>query len=200
MRDPIVPPSFPSRGNRFSRWVGRLGMRLMGGWQVTGQFPDLGKAVLPVAPHTSNMDFPVGVFVKLALGLRVSFLGKHSLFRFPIKRLMIWLGGIPVRRDAAHGVVEQMTAQFQSREQLMLVVAPEGTRSKVPEFKKGFLYIAQAAEVPLVPIAFDFARRCVDICEPVWVGDDAEAALRTVKQRLAHAVGRNPDQGFTVSD
>lgn len=183
----------PTRGNRFSRWVGRLGMKILGGWTIQGSLPDLPKAIIPVAPHTSNWDFFVGLCVKLALGLQVSFLGKHSIFVFPIRGVLTWLGGIPVQRDSAHGVVGQMVDEFAKRDQLILVIAPEGTRSKVQEWKKGFLHMALGANVPLVPVAFCFKNRIIHMGEPIWPKEDLEQTLSEIKAFTNQAVGKRPE-------
>ncbi|RUO29139.1 lysophospholipid acyltransferase family protein [Aliidiomarina sanyensis] len=168
-------------------------MKLLGGWTIHGELPDIPKAIIPVAPHTSNWDFFVGLCVKLALGLRVSFLGKHSIFVFPIRGLLTWLGGIPVKRDSAHGVVGQMVDEFAQREQLVLVIAPEGTRSKVKEWKKGFLHIALGANVPLVPVSFCFKTRRINIADPIWPKEDVEQTLSEIKAFTDQAVGKRPE-------
>ena len=168
-------------------------MRILGGWKIVGELPDISKAIIPVAPHTSNWDFFVGLAVKFALGVRLSFLGKHSIFVFPVRRLLIWLGGIPVQRDSAHGIVGQMVEQFNKRDDLLLVLAPEGTRSKVSEWRKGFLHMAQQANVPVVPIAFCFATRSILISEPMPVGEDIDAALQRIKDFTNQAVGKRPE-------
>ncbi|WP_331458490.1 lysophospholipid acyltransferase family protein [Aliidiomarina indica] len=183
----------PTRGNRFSRWVGRLGMKLLGGWTIQGSLPDIPKAIIPVAPHTSNWDFFVGVFVKLALGLRLNFLGKHSIFVFPVKGILLWLGGIPIQRDSSHGVVAQMVDEFHRRDQLVLCLAPEGTRSKVTEWKKGFLHIARDAQVPVVPVSFCFKTRTINISSPMTVGDDVDDTLDRIKAFTNQAVGKHPE-------
>lgn len=182
----------PRRGNRFSRWVGRVGMRLLGGWRIEGELPDTRQAIIPVAPHTSNWDFFVGVFVMLALGLKLSYLGKHTIFRFPVNGLLRWLGGIPVDRRAAQGVVGQMVDEFKQRHELVLALAPEGTRKKVHEWKKGFIHIAKAAQVPVVPVGMDFSRKVIDIRPAMMISGDIDAELNRVKQAIAHAVGKNP--------
>jgi 1-acyl-sn-glycerol-3-phosphate acyltransferase len=188
-----VKGAFPLRGNAFSRWVGRVGLRLLGGWRVVGDLPHVKKAIIPVAPHTSNWDFFIGVFAMLALGLNLSYLGKHTIFRFPVNGLLRWLGGIPVDRRAASGVVEQMVAQFNQRDHLILALSPEGTRKKVAEWKKGFLHIAQAAQVPVVPIALDFSKKVVEITPPFMITGSIDDELQRVKDALAHAVGKYPE-------
>ncbi len=183
---------FPLRGNRFSRWVGRVGLKVLGGWQIKGTVPSVKKAVFVVAPHTSNWDFFIGVFAMLALGLDLRYLGKHTIFRFPVNGILRWLGGIPVDRRAANGVVLQMVEQFNQHQSLILALSPEGTRSKVREWKKGFLHIAKAAAVPVIPVAFDFSQKAVDIQPPLMIVGDIDAELIRVKETLKHAVGKNP--------
>lgn len=182
----------PTRGNRFSRWLGRVGMRLLGGWRIEGELPNTRQAIIPVAPHTSNWDFFVGVFVMLALGLKLSYLGKHTIFRFPVNGLLRWLGGIPVDRRSAQGVVGQMVTEFQQRDQLILALAPEGTRKKVTDWKKGFLHIAKATQVPVIPVGMDFSRKVIDIRPPMLITGEIDLELARVKQSIAHAVGKNP--------
>ncbi|RUO20441.1 acyltransferase [Aliidiomarina iranensis] len=193
LRHPSSYQYLPTRGNRFSRWVGRVGLKILGGWKIVGEMPDLPKAIIPVAPHTSNWDFFVGLCVKLALGLRLNFLGKHSIFVFPVKGLLTWLGGIPVQRSSAQGIVGQIVEQFREREQLVVVIAPEGTRSKVSEWKKGFLHMASQAHVPVVPVAFCFATRSILISAPMEVGEDTEEALARIKNFTNQATGKNPE-------
>jgi len=185
--------ALPQQGSALLRWFGRLGMRVLGGWQIHGELPSVKKAIIPVAPHTSNWDFFVGVFVMFALGLKLSFLGKHTIFRFPVNGLLRKLGGIPVDRSAAGGVVGQMVEQFKQREQLILALAPEGTRKKVSEWKTGFLHIAEQAQIPVIPVSFDFSRRVVDIMPPMMISGDIDQALLAVKQAVSHAQGKNPE-------
>lgn len=189
----FVKGEFPVGDNRFLRWIGRVGLRLMGGWKINGSMPAVKKAILPVAPHTSNWDFPVGSFVMLAMGLKLNYLGKKSLFRFPIKTLMTKLGGIPVDRSAANGVVGSMVEQFRSKDELILVITPEGTRKKVTEWKKGFLHMAEQAKVPVVPIAFDYARKAIDIGPALMITGEIEKELQRVKSFFAHAQGKRSD-------
>ena len=188
-----VKGEFPTRDGRFLRWVGRVGLRLSGGWKINGQMPDVKKAILPVAPHTSNWDFPVGVFVMLALGLKLNYLGKASLFRFPIKSLMTKLGGIPIDRSAPNGVVGKMVAEFKQQHELILVITPEETRKKVKEWKKGFLHMAKQANVPIIPVAMDFARKAIDIGPAIMITGEIEKELERVKSYFAHAQGKRAE-------
>lgn len=185
--------NFPMRGNWFSRGLGRLGLRICGGWRVVGQMPDIKKAIVPAAPHTSNWDFFIGMFAMLALGLKVSFLGKHQIFIFPVRGLLTWLGGIPVNRSSANGVVGDITQTLIERDSLILALSPEGTRKKVEEWRTGFLYMARDAKVPVVPVAFDFSKREIRIGQPIEVTEDITAGLAAVKQFTGQARGKYPE-------
>ncbi len=178
---PALGPAVPRRGNRLTRWLGRRALR-MAGWRFVGSFPDVAKAVIVVAPHTSNWDFPVGVAAMYALGFRVSWLAKHTLFRWPLGPLMRWLGGVPVRRDSGSGTVAQAVERFRRAERLLLVIAPEGTRAAVSRWRMGFAHIARGAAVAVVPIAFDWRRHQLRLGPAMPVTGDLaadEAALRS---------------------
>ena len=162
MRVPVLPPNVPSRNRHILQRFGRLGLRAMR-WRIEGEFPDLRKFVIIVAPHTSNWDFVVGLFCDLALDLDAAWLGKHTIFVGPFGRWLKSLGGIPVERGASHNVVSQVSAEFARRDQMILALAPEGTRRKVAEWKSGYWHIARAAGVPILPVGFDFARRATVI-------------------------------------
>jgi 1-acyl-sn-glycerol-3-phosphate acyltransferase len=127
------------------------------GWRIRGGFPDVPRAVLIVAPHSSNWDFPIGAFVKLALRLGGRFVGKHTLFAGPLGPLMRWLGGIPVDRRAASGFVGGAAEALRNADRMIIVIAPEGTRKRAP-WKSGFWRIATEAGVPVIPCAFDYPR------------------------------------------
>ncbi len=131
------------------------------GWRVEGTFPDVPRMVLIVAPHTSNWDFPTGVWVKLAMRMGGRFVGKHTLFRGPLGVFMRWLGGVPVDRTSAAGFVEETARVVRESERMTLVVAPEGTRKRSDKWKSGFYRIAVAAGVPIFPVGFDYRRKVI---------------------------------------
>jgi 1-acyl-sn-glycerol-3-phosphate acyltransferase len=173
-RFPDLPPSLPRRGNALSKALAR-GLLTVFGWRVTGELPDRPKVVAIVAPHTTNWDFVVGILVVFALGLGVKYLGKHTLFRPPLGWLMRWLGGTPVIRDSPQGAVGDAAAMIAREDKVLLGIAPEGTRTPGTPWRSGFYNIALAAQVPILPAAFDYhgkALRLFPVFEPT--GDYAE--------------------------
>lgn len=128
---------------------------------MEGNVPDTPKLVVVVAPHTSNWDFIVGLFVKFSLALDASYLAKHQLFRKPFGALFRFWGGIPVVRSSTSDMVEQIIEQFRSRRKLFLVITPEGTRRPVPRWRSGFYHIAREAHVPILLVTLDWRRKII---------------------------------------
>lgn len=130
------------------------------GWRVVGHKPPEEKCVLIAAPHTSNWDFTTMMAVAFVLRLNVHWMGKHTLFPPGILgALMRWFGGIAIDRSKNHNTVEQMVEQFRCRDELLVLITPEGTRSKVETWKAGFYHIAVGAGVPIYLGFVDVARR-----------------------------------------
>ncbi|HEY5547865.1 MAG TPA: lysophospholipid acyltransferase family protein [Gemmatimonadaceae bacterium] len=192
---PIVPalaPNVPRRNRRILQRFGRLGMRLMR-WRIDGEIPDLRKFVIVVAPHTSNWDFVVGLCCDLALDMDAVWLGKHSIFVGPFGRWLKSLGGIPVDRSSAHNVVSQVAAEFARRDQMILGLAPEGTRSKVESWRSGYWHIAHAAGVPILPVGFDYRRRAAVIGTPHATSDSLADDEAVLKEFFAGITPRRPE-------
>jgi 1-acyl-sn-glycerol-3-phosphate acyltransferase len=182
----------PRRNRRVLQRVALAGLRLMR-WRVVGEFPDRRKFVIIVAPHTSNWDFVVGLFCDLALDLDAVWLAKHTIFIGPFGSWLKSLGGIPVVRSASHNVVSQVAAEFARRDQMILAVAPEGTRSKVEAWKSGYWHIARAAGVPIVPVGLDFVRRAAVIGPIRSTTDSLEEDEAALKAFFADVTPKNPD-------
>jgi 1-acyl-sn-glycerol-3-phosphate acyltransferase len=184
---PRLGPLIPRRGWRFGRALGRLVMRVSG-WSFRGDVPNVAKAVIIVAPHTSNWDFPIGAAAMLATDLELRFLGKHTLFSGPLGWLMRTLGGIPVDRSRGAGVVDDMAELFANSDQLLLALSPEGTRSEVQRWKSGFHRIARAAEVPIVAVALDYGPRQIHFGPVLVAGDDLEADIAVFRDFFGTAL------------
>ena len=170
------------------RAVGRACLRLAG-WRIEGTFPAVPKYVLIVAPHTSNWDFALGVAVVFAVELRVSWLGKHSMFFFPFKRCLRWLGGIPINRSASHGVVGECVRAFAAAPALMLALTPEGTRKGVSQWKSGFYLIAWRAGVPILPVGFDYREHVVRLMPLFQPSGNLEQDLPLIQGRFIDVHG-----------
>jgi 1-acyl-sn-glycerol-3-phosphate acyltransferase len=129
----------------------------------------------------------------MALGLRLHWMGKHTLFRPPFGRAMRWMGGVPVDREATRGVVAQLVEEFERRERFLLGIAPEGTRSRVTRWKTGFYRIAHRAGVPIVPVGLDWGTQAVRLGDPFTPTGDMEADIQQLRAWFAPIVGKRPE-------
>ncbi|MDX1803365.1 MAG: 1-acyl-sn-glycerol-3-phosphate acyltransferase [Alcanivorax sp.] len=182
----------PRRGHVLLAWLARVVLRLLG-WRIVGALPDVPKAVLIVAPHTSNYDGLVGISAIQALRIHVRFMGKHTLFTGRAGGLMKWLGGIPVDRGSADDVVAQTTA-YMRKEPFWLGLAPEGTRKGAERWKTGFYRIAEAMQIPVVVIGFCYRRKQVRIVDSFVPGGDLDADMARIHDHLADIEPRRPER------
>lgn len=160
---PVLSPEVSQNPSMRLRRAAAAMLRLFG-WKFSGEaFADQKKFVIIVAPHTSNWDFVVGVLAKFAVGIRVTFLGKDALFKFPLGILMRALGGRPVDRTSKSDVVTQTAELIARSERIIIALAPEGTRRAVAAWRSGFWWIAHKAQIPILPVALDFAAREIRI-------------------------------------
>lgn len=130
-------------------------------WELDTSIELPKKCVVCIAPHTSNWDFIVGILFKYATNLQASFFMKKEWFRFPLSIIMKLLGGIPIDRSKKKNVTDIIAEEFNKRDSLIIGLTPEGTRSLNYEWKKGFYYIAQKANVPIVLAYIDFKKKKV---------------------------------------
>lgn len=190
---PQLSANIPRAGNRFTAWIGRTGMRLSG-WRFKGEFPDCKKMLIAIAPHTSNWDFFIGLNALLAMRLKLNFFGKDSIFVPPVNGILRRLGGIPIDRSAAHGVVEDIAAKIKQQEKMILAIAPEGTRSKVANWKSGFLTIARKANMPVLLIGFDYEKKQYIVGPMLKVGKDIQQEMQKAQQFYATVQAKFPDK------
>jgi 1-acyl-sn-glycerol-3-phosphate acyltransferase len=168
------------------------------GWKIVGEFPrQLKKYIIAVAPHTSNWDFPLGVMARSILRIQnARFLGKHSLFNPPFGWIFRSLGGYPVDRSGSHDVVQQAVDIFNAHEKFILALAPEGTRKKVDKLRTGFYYIAKGANIPIVPVGFDFSTKRIVIGTPMMPTDNFDHDMETLLAFYRTMKGKNPELGL----
>ena len=97
----------------------------------------------------------------LAFGIKIKlgWLGKRGLFKFPYGGILKWLGGIPIDRSEKENTVKQVAALFKQHEKLFLGILPEGTRRRTDYWTSGFYYIAKEAGVPIICIYGDYRRK-----------------------------------------
>ena len=163
--------------------------------KLAGNWPK--KYVLPTVTHTSNRDFPYGIYLRPVIGQYIRFVGKASLFRFPLGPLLRWMGGVPVIRTKRTNFTQDVARIFRERDEFKLCIAVEGTRAKVTHFKTGFYFIAKAADVPLVLCRFDFGNeKAIRFSEPYYLTDDIRADFDYIYRFFDGAIGLVPENSF----
>ena len=180
---PSIPDQVPQRGNTTSRNIFK-NLYLVQGWGFEGEFPNLPKAVVFIAPHTSNYDGLYAFLAMLGIGIKVTIFGKDSLFKTPLKSLFEWIGVIPVHRDSPHGLTQQIIDVIQQQDKIWIAIAPEGTRKKAEKIKSGFYHIAMGADIPIVIFSLDYDKKqihCLGILQPTG---DYEKDLQDILERF----------------
>jgi 1-acyl-sn-glycerol-3-phosphate acyltransferase len=180
---PDQPAVDAVRTERGPGLTSRLLWKLLGvvfrlkGWRVSGNAPAVRKYVLIGAPHTSNWDFVFFAGTVQQLGIRPSFIGKHTLFHWPLRRFMYDMGGMPIDRSKPGGYTRSVIRAFAQASEMALVIAPEGTRKSSGEWRSGFYHIAMGAGVPIVPAWVDHARKQGGIGAPIMPSGDYAADM-----------------------
>ena len=164
------------------------------GWKIKGDFDrNVKKAVVIVVPHTSWHDFYIGVFTRRILKVQINFIAKAELFKWPFGAYFRWMGGVPLDRTPGQNKVEAIAKIFKEKDEFRLSLAPEGTRKKVLEWKTGYYYIAIAAKVPIICVAFDYATKSVVIDKPFYPTGDIDKDTVILRSFFKGVIGRKKE-------
>ena len=182
MKWPRLGDAVPQRKHPVRTLTGRLVFKLIG-WRLEGNLPNRSKLVLVALPHSSNFDFILALSVIWGWGLKLNYMGKHTLFKFPHGWFFRLVGGIPVDRRSPQGLIEKMASEFNSRSSLMLGIAPEGTRNSDGTLKAGFARIAIAASAPVVPIIVNYKTKTLTLGTLITDLSNVESIITAVKEQ-----------------
>ena len=179
----------------FCRWL--LYKQL--GWSidVTQEHPS--KYIICLAPHTSNWDFLIGQLYNGAEGLKSNFLMKKEWFFWPLDPIFRSLGGIPVFRSKKTSMTDNLAEAARKAERFMLCITPEGTRSPNPEWKRGFYYIAQKAEIPILLYGVDYEQKLIRCTKTIVPNGDIDTQMRDIKLYFKDFKGKKPEN-FTIGE
>ena len=167
------------------------------GWKLVSRVPPgITKAMMIAAPHTSNWDI---------LYARASFFLMNVPVRFTVKKewvdnflvgwLMRSLGALPVDRSRNNSLVDGMIQLFQERDELVILITPEGTRQYQPKWRKGFYFAAEGAKVPILLGFLDYKNKESGVGGPVYPSGDYEADLEKIKAFYRTKTGKFPEKG-----
>lgn len=179
--------------NTFSQALVLAGLR-MKSWKLSVTLPASPKFVVIGAPHTSNWDLLSALFLKFGTGLNMRWIAKDSAFRWPLGGVLRRLGGIPVNRRSSNNFVAQIVEAFNRSDDLVVAIAPEGTRSKSHYWKTGFYYIALGARVPIALGFVDYGQKTIGIGPNFMPSGDIQADFHNIKEFYSGMKGRNPEK------
>lgn len=168
------------------------------GWKIVGEFDSsIKKCVIPVVPHTSWHDFYIGLLTRGCMGIEINFVGKKELFVFPFGYYFKWVGGTPLNRFTNENKVDAIAKIFSQKEVFRLAISPEGTRKKVTQWKTGFYYIALKANVPIVPVGFDWKNKQVLVFPAIHPTGDKDADFKVLESNFKGIIGKVPEYSYT---
>ena len=188
----LIPTPVQFQGSRLAQRVLR-GL----GWRFDFDGLPALQGVVVVYPHTSNWDFPIAMLLKWSMGIELQFWCKESLFRIPLFGPWLkWIGGVPIRRNASTGAVEQMALLIRQKkerdEYFWLGLSPEGTRSYRAGWRSGFYRVALQAGVPLALASFDYSRRLLTCRTFVNLSGDPAVDMLEIAQAFQGVKGYRP--------
>jgi 1-acyl-sn-glycerol-3-phosphate acyltransferase len=177
--------------SRLVHGAARSILRLVG-WRTHVVPPPASSYVLIGAPHTSNWDFVLALLLMAAEKLPIRIMGKDSLFRGPTGVMMRSLGAIPVDRSQKANLVDQIAEIFSQYDDLIVGLAPEGTRAKSTRWRTGFYYIALKANVPIVMAYLDYGNKVCGLGTSFYPTGDIQADFEIIRDFYSGIRGKYP--------
>ncbi|MCP3941336.1 MAG: glycerol acyltransferase [Desulfobacteraceae bacterium] len=164
------------------------------GWKIQGKIPKIKKFILVAAPHSSNWDFIFFLLIIFKFQIPVHWMGKDSMFIWPFKRLLKYLGGIPINRAQKGNNVAVMVEAINQADRLIITIAPSGTRKDATHWKTGFYQIAKQTQIPIVCGFLDYKLKTGGIGPMIFPTNDMDADIQTIKAFYKNKRGRYWDK------
>ncbi len=190
-----IPKSFRANRSRFLQWLGRAVLSFFG-WKVKGGIEEKHnhkKLVVLIAPHTSNWDGIFGVAALAGLDARITFIGKHTAFKYGLGAFLRYMGGIPVDRSRPGGIIQHAIDQIKEIDGSLIAISPEGTRSKVKEWKTGFLRIAKEIKAEIVPASLDYSKKEILLGKVFKLSGDNQKDISDLKKYYSAFKPKHPE-------
>jgi 1-acyl-sn-glycerol-3-phosphate acyltransferase len=124
---------------------------------------------------------------------------KKEWFFWPLGPIFKKMGGIPVYRQKHTSMTDTMAESARKAQTFHLCITPEGTRSRVEEWKKGFYFIALKANMPILLYGIDYEKRHIQCTKTLIPSGDVEKDMREIKLYFKDFKGKKPEN-FTIGD
>ena len=191
-----IPKSFRANRSKFLQWLGRAVLSFFG-WKVKGGIEEKHnhkKLVVLIAPHTSNWDGIFGVAALAGLDAKITFIGKHTAFKYGLGAFLRYMGGIPVDRSRPGGIIQHAIDQIKEIDGSLIAISPEGTRSKVKEWKTGFLRIAKEMNAEIVPASLDYSKKEILLGKVFRLSGDNQKDILDLKKYYSAFKPKHPEK------
>lgn len=166
-----------------------------GRWKDSDWPLGITQCIIIEAPHTSTWDFFWGKMYFTKRGVKAYFLIKKEMFFFPFVRLLKAAGGLPVDRQRASHLVDDLANTLKQRPEINLVLTPEATRKPVTKWKHGFFYIALKTGLPVIVSYIDYKKREMGILEVFRPTPDmnVDVELKRIKKLYQGITAKYPE-------
>ncbi len=181
------------------KYLAQLILKILG-WKISVNKKELpSKAVLIQAPHTSAWDFVFGRLALLSEGIMIRTMIKKESFYFPMGYLLKALGAFPIDRASSQKSIKYVADLFKKKEELILLMAPEGTRKLNKRWKKGFYFVADKANVPILLGFLCYKKKIAGIGPAIMPTGDYEEDMKKIEPFYHDKVAKFP-KNFNLSE
>ncbi|MBX9889780.1 MAG: 1-acyl-sn-glycerol-3-phosphate acyltransferase [Amoebophilaceae bacterium] len=196
--------NYPSHTSIKDSWLSRCALYLIKllGWKIHNITPTTAfdKAVVILAPHTSNWDFVYGMLFRLSHPtLPMRFAIKKEVMFFPLSYLMNALGAIPIDRQKVaikeNSMVTIMADLLNKADKLLLMIAPEGTRKYAKRWKTGFYRLSEATQLPIILGYINYAQKEMGLGPTFYPTGHIENDILAIQSFYRNIPGKYPEQG-----
>jgi 1-acyl-sn-glycerol-3-phosphate acyltransferase len=165
------------------------------GWKLEGNLaPEIKKAILIGAPHTSNFDFGYSRVALYMMNRPAKYLIKEELMKAPWGTFFKATGGISVKRDKSENLVGHMVELFNRSEELVILLSPEGSRKLKGKWKTGFYHAALQAKVPIVLSSLDYKKKIAHVGLVFHPSGNYYQDMQQVIEYYRHITPRYPEK------
>ena len=179
----IISPSAPRRGNAVTRAIGS-GLLKLFGWKIEGVLPNEPKVILVGEPHTSNWDFILIMCAAQSAGFEMSYIMKKEAFFWPLGGFFKWLGGLPIERKKGKDSLTQIKEHLDAHDNMFLAITPSGSRVATDSYKKGYLHMAKAFDIPLFLIGIHGPTKSLVLDQLVDASGDINIQNKSIKDYM----------------
>jgi len=140
------------------------------------------------------MDALYGKLFFYEIGIKHTFLSKKDLFFFPMNIGMKLYGSIPVRNVNKNNAIYRVVKLFKNSDDLHIILSPEGTRSKVKKWDKGFYYMALKANVPIIVGYLDYQKKEIGIKGVINNLENIDSVMQQINLMYSDVTAKYPDK------